>query len=121
LKIAKDELVDKLSNDVCLMFPRVRSMIGLASAGELIDLVVITHLRHRDLECQLQAQFNVESLEGRVNFLVSLVKLLRCVVTVDGPNSSIHLVPGIRRKLLITITLRGSVRGSLRSFAVCNH
>jgi hypothetical protein len=99
LMIAREELVDKLSNDACRVFPRgAGSMIGLASAGKLIDLVAITHVRHRVFECQLQAQFNVESLEGRVKFLVSLVKLLRYVVTVDGPNSSFHLVPGIRRK-----------------------
>jgi hypothetical protein len=97
LMVAREELVDKLSKDAWSVFPRgTRSIIGLASAGKLIDMVIITHVDDTQYSCHLHSHFSVETMGGRVDFLVALVKFLRYVATIDGPNSSFHLVPGIR-------------------------
>lgn len=98
LLIAREELVTKLNKDAHLVFPRGnRSIIGFASAGGLIDMVEIAAVDMGGFSAQLLKRFNLTAIEGRVAFLETLIKFLRYVVTIDGPNQSFHLIPGVRR------------------------
>jgi hypothetical protein len=99
LLIARGELVAKLNRDAYLVFPKDnRSIIGFASAGGLIDMVEISVAGAGTFNAHLLRSFNLTAIEGRVAFLETLMKFLRFVVTIDGPNQSFHLIPGSRRQ-----------------------
>jgi hypothetical protein len=88
-----------LNQDAHLVFPRGhQSILGIVSAGGLIDIVEIAAVGIGSFSTRLLKSFNLATIPGKVRFLETLVRFLRYVVTIDGPNQSFHLVPGVRRK-----------------------
>jgi hypothetical protein len=99
LLIARGERVARLNKDAYLVFPKDnRSIFGFASAGGLIDMVEIYVAHTGTFNAHLLSSFNLTATEGKVAFLETLMKFLRFVVTIDGPNQSFHLIPGSRRQ-----------------------
>jgi hypothetical protein len=88
-----------LNQDAHLVFPRGhQSILGIVSAGGLIDIVEIAAVGIGSFSTRLLKSFNLATIPGKVRFLETLVRFLRYVATIDGPNQSFHLVPGVRRK-----------------------
>lgn len=98
LLTARLEILSKFNKDACCVFPRGhQSIICMASAGGLIDMLEVSYAEN-GYYGNLLHSFNLTTLQGKVNFLVSLMKFLRFVITIDGPNESFHLIPGVRRE-----------------------
>jgi hypothetical protein len=99
LGVACEELVDKMSNEAHRAFPRgSNTVVGVASAGGLVEIVLITPGSNGQYRANMHTHFNVTLREQKVQFLTELMKYLRFVVTIERPNSDFHLIPGLRRE-----------------------
>jgi hypothetical protein len=65
----------------------------------------------------LLRSFNLTAIEGKV----ALMKFLRFVVTIDGPNQSFHLIPGSHRQTPMVIMSHGFVRVYSKNMVDANH
>ena len=99
---AMSSMTNKFQEDAYKMFPESSStIIGVCSSPTLIVIFKIVYNREtRRYQSSLfpNAYYRVQHLQGRINFLVDILKLMKWVKTVTRPIESFHLVPNVRRQ-----------------------
>eukprot|EP01041_Mallomonas_annulata_P006272 gene6272-12703_t len=97
-QIASEELTSKFSPEAFQLFPMgSHSIIGVTSSANRIRLYKLSYNEEHKYECELLRMYSINNLNGRISFIIDVIKLLRWVVTITGPASTdIHLVPGVR-------------------------
>lgn len=100
IHIAVDELTSKFSKDAYVVFPfGCQSVIGIGSSLNIMQMHIIYYDNtSQEFKQKILKSYTVSNCSGRVEFLVDLFKVMRWVVTIDGPTSSFHLVPNVRTK-----------------------
>jgi hypothetical protein len=100
LEIAINEFTSKLTPKAHQLFPVGTSRIwGIASAKGLIRTVFISYdVATKEYTATPHSNYNLAGLDGRIEFIVDLMKFLRFVHSVRSPNKYFHLVPHVRRQ-----------------------
>jgi hypothetical protein len=96
LPSAKNELVDKLSDDAIQLFPFNQDrVLGLAISSFRVEMYFIAwnYAEGRFSLSELVQAYITSSLEGRVKFVVDLFKIARWMAAINKPNKSFHLIP----------------------------
>jgi hypothetical protein len=96
LPSAKNELVDKLSDDAIHLFPFNQDrVLGLAISSFRVEMYFIAwnYAEGRFSLSELVQAYITSSLEGRVKFVVDLFKIARWMAAINKPNKSFHLIP----------------------------
>jgi hypothetical protein len=96
LDSAVDELREKMFVDALRMFPRgSTSIIGVVSCDEAVELYRIDHADNKFYTRRLK-YYALDDINGRIAFLVDIVKLCRWFIGIEGPNEKFHLIPNHR-------------------------
>ena len=99
LNTAIGELTEKLVPNAHLVFPvNAHAIMGLAGTCNTITWVEIRKNEANQFISDVRRTFILSSLAGRVAFLQDLFRYMTYVVTITGPQSSFHLIPGVRRE-----------------------
>mmetsp|Transcript_18925 Transcript_18925/g.17164 ORF Transcript_18925/g.17164 Transcript_18925/m.17164 type:complete len:336 (-) Transcript_18925:64-1071(-) len=98
LSIAKSELTEKLFDGVQNLFPLGSlEIIGVVTSATNCEIHRIYYdTDDRSFHTDPLENFNVNSIESRVRFIVTIIKLCRWIITCRGPNKGFHLYPGVR-------------------------
>jgi hypothetical protein len=99
LENARTELVDKFHKWAVNCFPQgCHSIIGITSALGVINILRIHYGYDTSFTTRLLKSYIVANESDRVLFAVDILKIMRWIVSVNGPNKSFHLTPGRRIK-----------------------
>jgi hypothetical protein len=123
LSIATTELTDKLFDGVQQLFPLGSlEIIGVVTSATNCEIHRIYYDRNSHLfKTDPLEHFHVNTIESRVSFIVSIIKLCRWISNVKGPNRKFHLYPGIRTQTSNKHHVTWIKEGILKEFRMKNN
>ena len=122
LSIAKAELTEKLFDGVQNLFPLGSlEIIGVVTSATNCEIHRIYYdINDHSFHTDPLENFNVNSIENRVHFIVTIIKLCRWIITCRGPNKGFHLFPGVRTETTNKHHVTWIKEGILKEFRMSN-
>ena len=98
LEVAMLELCNKFSKNARNLFPLGSDRIlGLTSTIDVIKMYTLHYQENsQDYVSVLRNTYSLKNIEGRVEFICDIIKFMRYVATIVGPQHSFHLIPDVR-------------------------
>jgi len=119
LATAEKELTEKFSPDASSVFPQgCNFVIGITSSIKFTIIHSITYnAQAHTFETSTLRIHDVSGMDGRVDFIVDVFKLLRWIASVERPNIGFHLFPGVRQKTTNGHYITWNASGLLKEFS----
>jgi hypothetical protein len=122
LSLAKTELTEKLFDGAQNLFPLGNlEIIGIVTSATNCEIHRIYYnIDDHSFKTDPLENFNVNSIENRVRFIVTIIKLCRWIITCRGPNKGFHLYPGVRTETSNKHHVTWIKEGILKEFRMPN-
>jgi hypothetical protein len=95
---SRHELVSKFHQTAHKLFPASSGSIpAVMTCNELISLYSISYFNKRFIQVLIK-QYDVRNINGRVEFIVDIFKIIIWIMSQINPVEGFHLAPGVRLK-----------------------
>ncbi len=95
---SRTELVSKFHKTAYKLFPAGSGSIpAVMTCNELIGLYSISYFNKRFIQ-ELIKQYDLRNMDGRVEFIVDIFKIIIWIMSQTNPVEGFHLAPGVKRK-----------------------
>ncbi len=95
---SREELVTKLNKNAYKLFPKnCKSIPGIMSCNEAIELFSINY-DNKKFNLTKEKHYRIKNINGRVDFIVDIFKILVWILSQTEPTELFHLVPDVRIK-----------------------
>jgi hypothetical protein len=95
---AENELTEKLFPEALLQFPfGSQEIVGVTTSASIVKMYrVFHHHLTKDFQAEILQTYSMNSIDGRISFIIDVAKLCRWIAGINRPNKKFHLILNVR-------------------------